>query len=215
MIKNALVFLLAMVTTACTQSFQNINSTLEEAIWGFEDVNLSEEEIKKLPYASAYVRINDGQQIFMVLGYADQSAFEQPVLKWISADNAMIATVNGRVVKTLNLPEANLASVNFEANALPNFMPSAWQATYDWQEQYRYGFLASGVMDTVGTETITTPIWHQHATIWREHVKFNGISSAINNTFWVNNSGQVIKSIQHIGPDMTKVEMQFLKFFSE
>jgi len=215
MMKNALVFLLTMVTTACTQSFQNINATLEEAIWGFEDVNLSKEEIKRLPYASAYVRINDGQQIFMVLGYADQSSFKQPVLKWISADNAMIATINGRVVKTLNLPEANLASVNFEADTLPRFMPSVWQATYDWQEQYRYGFQANGVIEAIGTETITTPIWHQHTTIWQENVKFDGINSAINNTFWVNDSGQVIKSIQYIGPDMTKVEIQFLKFFSE
>jgi hypothetical protein len=70
-IKLFLAVLLVFLLSACSQRFQHVNDTISEAVFGADDVIMTAEHIRKLPYASIYAKIDDGAQIFMVLAFAD------------------------------------------------------------------------------------------------------------------------------------------------
>ena len=71
MFKYLTIFTSLFFLSACTQKFNDVNATLDEAVFGAEDVTLSQQEITELPYASSFVRINGGAKLFMVLAFAE------------------------------------------------------------------------------------------------------------------------------------------------
>lgn len=208
-LKLKLIFLVVTLLLAgCSQRFQDVNATLSEAILGADDVVMTPEQIKELPYASAYVRINDGPQIFVVLAFAEpntQTGVTQ--YKWMSADRAVIVTEAGRIVKTIGLYGDNLAGVNRRQQT-----QSSWHVTYDWMPQYRYGYHGIALQTPSGEEKLTTPVKQYETQKIIETVKFDAIDSQIVNTYWKDiNTDRVIKSIEQLGPEMTTIELTLLK----
>ncbi|PSW03849.1 YjbF family lipoprotein [Photobacterium lipolyticum] len=130
--------LLAMGLTGCSQKFNDVNDTVQLALFGENDTQISADDVEQLPYASIYAQIDDGPRAFMVLAFAEapfeitpsliskeqtskekaaqkmafQGTTAQPVteLKWLSADHGMLVTASGRLVKTHNLPMGNLVA---------------------------------------------------------------------------------------------------------
>lgn len=209
--------LIFILLTGCSQRFVDTGSTLKEAFFGFEDVNLSQEQIKNLPYASMYARVNGTHQILMVLAVTEQNPQTGNLqLKWVSADNAMITTENGRIVKTLNLPESNLVSLS-ASNQLT--VPSAnnsqpWNATYDWQPGYQFGHVANVTSQVTGQQMLTSPAWQKQTTQIRETVRFNDTESQMTSNYWIDQQGQVVKSAQWVIPDQLFIELEIIKPFA-
>ncbi|WP_373958847.1 YjbF family lipoprotein [Vibrio gigantis] len=215
-----LIVSLGLLLSGCSQQFQDLNATFNEAIFGDADVSTTAEYIQDLPYASIYAEINDQGKIFMVLAFVGQNPVtgtEQ--LKWMSSDKAMIVTENGRVVQTLLLPYENLSGLTVKpGNALvPNFdmsvIPKAqeWQATYDWQPDYRFGYSANIVRTYLNEETVQTPIANIEARKFIEQISYPALGQDIENQYWVNKKGQVVKTVQYLGPEMTRLELTLLK----
>ncbi|TVU61471.1 YjbF family lipoprotein [Vibrio atlanticus] len=217
-----LIVSLGLLVTGCSQQFQDLNSTFNEALFGDADVSTSAEYIQDLPYASIYAEINDQGKIFMVLAFVGQN----PVtgvdqLKWMSSDKAIIVTENGRVVQTLLLPYENLSGLTVKpANALvPSFDLSAtpkaqeWQATYDWQPDYRFGYSANIVRTYISEETVQTPIANIATRKFVEQIRYPALGQDIENQYWVNKKGQVVKTVQYLGPEMTRLELTLLKTY--
>lgn len=199
--------------SACTRQYSGVVSTLKEGFLGFDDVSMSTNEVQALPYASCYMRFDNAQRIFMVLAYAEpnpKTGLTQ--LKWFTSDGAMVVTEQGRVVKTVNLPGKNLERRQSH--------PQSWEQNrtiavrYDWP-QHLYGITARATLFAQGSEEITSLLWKQRLTIWREEVDFDNSSEKINNLYWVDKQGQVLKSVQYVGPDMMKVEFEILKPYME
>ncbi|MCL9775451.1 YjbF family lipoprotein [Vibrio methylphosphonaticus] len=194
--------------TACSQRFQDVNATMAEALFGADDAALTAENIRKLPYASAYVRINEGPQIFMVLAFAEpntQNGIMQ--YKWISSDRAVIITESGRIVKTIGLYGDNLASISRQQQT-----DTSWQVTYDWMPKYRYGYKGIALQTNRGSETVTTDLSTYNTQKLTETVTFDAIDGKLVNTYWKDiKTNNVIKSIEQLGPEMTTVEMTLLK----
>ncbi|WP_215406306.1 YjbF family lipoprotein [Vibrio gigantis] len=215
-----LIVSLGLLLSGCSQQFQDLNATFNEAIFGDADVSTTAEYIQDLPYASIYAEINDQGKIFMVLAFVGQNPVtgaEQ--LKWMSSDKAMIVTENGRVVQTLLLPYENLSGLTVKpANALvPSFdmsvTPKAqeWQAIYDWQPDYRFGYSANIVRTYLNEETVQTPIANIEARKFIEQISYPALGQDIENQYWVNKKGQVVKTVQYLGPEMTRLELTLLK----
>ncbi|MGR5134787.1 YjbF family lipoprotein [Vibrio alfacsensis] len=202
-----------ILLSGCSQRFESVNDTVKEAFFGFDDVNMTTEQIEQLPYASAYFRINDGPQIFMVLAFAEKNPENNQVqLKWLSSDKAMIVTEQGRIVKTLNLPESNLAErTNLDG---PWQQTSESRSRYDWPKS-NYGFNAVSDFSPQGKETVQTPTWTKELTVWEESVSFAALNDRIKNTYWVDANNDVLKSIQYLGPNMTRIEFSILKPYTE
>lgn len=211
--RYASVFIFTLLA-GCSQRFLDTGSTLKEAFLGFEDVNLTQEQIDNLPYANLYARVNGTHQISMVLALAEQNPQTGNVqLKWVSADQAMITTENGRIVKTLNLPNTNLVNIS-ATNQLAS--PSAntaqqWQATYDWQPGYHFGHIADVNSHVIGNETVTSSVWTKQTTHIQENVRFKDSGSQMSSSYWVDQQGQVVKSAQWVIPDQLYIELEIVK----
>ncbi len=199
----------------CTQKFNDVSATIQEAYGNYIDIEMTPQEIEAVPYASAYLRIGNQKQVFVVLAFAEQSPLTgNTQLKWVSADKAMLVTENGHIVKTLKLQNNNIAGVYGSVPAY-NKSSANYALSYDWEEQYRYGFPAHVKRTYLGEDVVTTPISSHSADLYRETVEFPTLSKTVENYYWVNNEGQVIKTQQHLGPSMAPIELTILKGYSK
>ncbi len=206
-------FVSSIFLFGCTQRFQDTSATLKEALWGFDNIEVTKQQVEELPYASLYAKINGRHQIFMVLAYAEvnpETGVTQ--LKWMSADKAIIITEHGRVVKTLFLPDANLVGLTSSA---PIPQPSSenllWNAAYDWQPNYHFGYKAHITSRQISEQKLTSLLWEKDTKLIEESVSFEELSTSVNNHFWVDQQGQVVKSAQWVVPEKLYIELEVLK----
>ncbi|EPN4953536.1 MULTISPECIES: YjbF family lipoprotein [Vibrio] len=197
----------------CTQKFNDVSATVQEAYGNYIDVEMTPEEINAVPYASAYLRLGNQKQVFVVLAFAEQNPLNgKTQLKWVSADKAMIVTENGHIVKTIGLQNGDLAGVYGD---VPDFSSDSasvnYALSYDWATQYRYGFPASVTRSYSGQETLTTPMSSATTNVYKETVEFSSLSHSVENIYWVDELGQVVKTLQYLGPNMIPVELTILK----
>ncbi|MFH4584471.1 YjbF family lipoprotein [Vibrio diabolicus] len=201
----------------CTQKFNDVSATVQEAYGNYIDVDMTPEEINAVPYASAYLKLGNQKQVFVVLAFAERNPLNGKIqLKWVSADNAMVVTENGHIVKTIGLQSADLAGVY---GNVPDYSLDStdvnYALSYDWVTQYRYGFPANVTRSYSGQETLTTPISNTMTDVYKEVVEFSSLSQSVENYYWINEQGQVVKTIQHLGPNMIPVELTILKGYSK
>ncbi|MEK2079342.1 YjbF family lipoprotein [Vibrio parahaemolyticus] len=199
----------------CTQKFNDVSATVQEAYGNYIDVELTPEEIEAVPYASAYLKIGDQKQVFVVLAFAEQNPLTgHTQLKWVSADKAMVVTENGHIVKTIGLQTTNLAGIygNVPAYSEPSVQ---YSLSYDWADKYRYGFPTKVQRSRQGKETVITPISSTTTDLYTEIVTFISLEKSVENQYWVNGKGEVVKTRQHLGPNMVPVELTILKGYSK
>ena len=203
------------LTFGCTQKFNDVSATVQEAYGNYIDVELTPEEIEAVPYASAYLKIGDQKQVFVVLAFAEQNPLTgNTQLKWVSADKAMVVTENGHIVKTIGLQTTNLAGIYGDVPAYST--PSVqYSLSYDWADKYRYGFPAKVQRSRQGKETVITPISSTTTDVYTEVVTFTSLEKSVENQYWVNGKGEVVKTRQHLGPNMVPVELTILKGYSK
>ncbi len=205
-------FIALTLLSGCSQKMADVNASIEELYTSSQDVELTREAIQNVPYPSAYVSFNDERQIFVVLAFADENPATGIIqLKWISSDSALIITENGRIVKTVGLPQNNLVSINSKQLSQPVSELSSWQASYDWMPDYRYHFTATVTPEKVGSEVIESSQWKLSTQHYQELIEFDGLDTQFTNQYWIAADGQVMKSIQYTGPSMDKIEMLILK----
>ncbi len=215
MVQRGLLYLfLSALIAGCSQKIKDVGATLEQSIWGGKDIELSKERLQQLPYASLYARINQGHQIHMVLAYAEQLSDKDPMkLKWITEDRVLIVTEGGRITKTLAMPKDNLAELSTKSYPFGSETPTSWSVTYDWQPGYRYGYQAKIIRKLIGSETVDTPLKTFKTKHYIETVYFQSLKAGFDNHYWVDNQGRVVKTIQHIGPDMSRIELLLIRDF--
>lgn len=230
---NKLVLPVALLLlSGCSQRANDANDTVKLAIFGTPDVVKTAKEIKQLPYASTYVRIGDHSQIFMVLALAETkylpasrqltTNIANPLqLKWMSSDNGMLVTENGRIVKTLNLQDGNLLSSDSKQTdplllgLQKSTTPLTWQRTISWQPGYHMGYHLSSTFHNDGIQLVDINGQQVNALQFSETVKVKELDRSYQNTFWLDPiNGKVIKSQQYPAPGMPLITMTILKSFA-
>ncbi|MBP2169304.1 putative small secreted protein [Erwinia toletana] len=206
------LLLLCLLLQACTQTQKGIGETVKIAVTGLDDVAVTNDRIRSVPYASMYLRIDNGQRIFVVLGYDEDG--EQ---KWITQDQAMLVTRKGRLVKTLGLSD-NLVDINnLQQDPLAKGLALAdgdsWTRTLSWTEnqQLRSGTAVSHfsrekdqVLDLAGRQVACR--------VYREEVEMTNSGKSWENIFWIDaTTGQVRQTQQALGADYIPVETTILK----
>ena len=216
-LRSTVLIVILSLIAGCSQKFQDVNATMNEALWGFNDITMTAEQVAELPYASLYVRINHGPQIFMVLAFADiNPRTNNTQLKWFSADGAMITTENGRITKTSQLPQTNLTGMTSTTNlTLPIREVTSWENEYDWQPGYHYGKTALVQSYPAGFETIRSLLWEAKTTKIREVITFHHSQKSMANHYWIDQQGQVVKSAQWLIPNDLFIEFESLKMYAE
>ncbi|EDP57765.1 YjbF family lipoprotein [Vibrio sp. AND4] len=213
--RSLVVLPVLSLTFGCTQKFNDVSATVQEAYGNYIDVELTSAEVEAVPYASAYLKIGNQKQVFVVLAFAESNPLTgQTQLKWVSADKAMVVTENGHIVKTIGLQATNLAGVYGNTPAYSDALVR-YSLSYDWSEQYRYGFQADVKRSHLGKETLITPISSTETDIYNETVTFPSLDASVENTYWVDSDGQVVKTRQFLGPNMVPVELTILKGYGK
>ncbi|MCZ4059565.1 YjbF family lipoprotein [Pantoea sp. LMR881] len=206
------LLLACLLLQACTPTQKGLEQTVMLAINGPDDVTVTDQQVNELPYASLYARINNGPRIFVVLGYNEQGQ-----QKWVTQDKAMLVTAQGRLIKTVGLPD-NLHQVsNLQHDPLTDTLhisPGArWTRIVQWTEhgEVRAATVSSSfqrgddeVLEIAGNR-IACRVWHEQARI-------DSSGREWENTFWIDNrSGEVVQAHQMLAADAFPVETTILK----
>ncbi|USD65132.1 YjbF family lipoprotein [Vibrio sp. SCSIO 43136] len=214
--RNSLfLFVCLLALSGCTNKMQDVNSTIAAYYDSFHDIQLPEQELRDLPYSSAYLRLDDNKQIFIVLAFADiNPETGTNRLTWIASDKAMITTENGRIVKTAFLEGDDLTWFEgLEGEAAPVYSAKQWQAIYDWSPNYRSGFIANIATTQLEDDIIESPLWRFSAKHYLETVTIG--DQEFTNQYWIDSNQKVVKTIQYLGPDMRRIEMTILKTYQK
>ena len=138
--KRPALIMVCLLLQACSATTEGLGHSLWDSVFGTPGVQMTDDEIKNMPYASQYMQLNGGPQLFVVLAFAENGQ-----QKWVTQDRAILVTQSGRMVKT-HLGGDNLIEVNNLA-ADPLIKPNqivdgaTWTRTMGWTEhkQVRYG----------------------------------------------------------------------------
>lgn len=203
------IILCCLLLQACSATTKGLGNTLWNSLFGEPGVHLTDDDIQGMPYASQYMQLNGGPQLFVVLAFAENGQ-----QKWVTQDQATLVTQHGRIVKTLlggdNLLEVN----NLAADPLtrPNQIidGASWTRTLGWTEhqQVRYA-TARSVFRWDGTDSVTVGSEKTQVRVLDETVTTD--QTRWHNRFWVDDEGQIRQSLQYLGAGFFPVKTTLIK----
>lgn len=203
---------LALLVSGCGLVADDMKASFALA-FGDHDVQLTRQQILDVPYPSIYLRVNDGPQVFWVLGYVEFSTD----LQWVGADRSLLVTRNGRVVKSHFDGLPSLVAVRSDApdplaGALFSGTHAAhWQWQMDLMPGYHFGIKAVSRFSDLGPSTTDTPMGSVATRHIVEDVELPDLKRRYQNHYWLDaSSHQVVHSIQSLGPDMPRVQITHL-----
>ncbi|MCV9878032.1 YjbF family lipoprotein [Brenneria izbisi] len=204
--------LASIILTGCSQKMDAFSRTAKLAFLGQDDTYVTARQVENTPYASAYLKVGDAPQAFVVLAFA-----EQEQLKWIAADKNMIVTQHGRLVKTQGFGE-DITNVNnldrdpLALGLLKSTTPMTWQSRFEWAQVFRGGYEVTSIFRSRGKETLTILDKSRELVRFDEQVTVPALNASYTNSYWIEPSnGQVVQSYQYMGPDMALVKFTVLK----
>ncbi|MGP3593616.1 YjbF family lipoprotein [Vagococcus sp. WN89Y] len=203
------IILICLLLQACSAHVKGLGTSLWESTFGTPGVHLTDDDILNMPYASQYMQLNNGPQLFVVLAFAENGQ-----QKWVTQDQATIVTQHYRIVKT-QLGGDNLIDVNNLASdplAKPNQIidGTSWTRTMGWTEhkQVRYA-TARSEFHWNGTDTITLAGDVTAVRVLEEVVTTN--EKSWRNRYWVDDEGIIRQSEQYLGADWFPVKTTLIK----
>ncbi|MDX7920843.1 YjbF family lipoprotein [Aeromonas media] len=210
MLTKRIFIVLSILLFGCADNNFDSYQQLKFLFSGDEEITISPEAINKLPYASAFVTVDDRPRIFVVLAFAENNR-----LSWVSSDRGMIVTKHGRITRTLKLDN----DLDYFADSMTDplsqsSITSGAQFSYsvEWAKNRRSGRslhsvfrqLADEDLDINGTVIVTS--------LYEETVQSIKDGQTWKNYYWLDKkSGLVRKTIQKLGPDNSTIEMVFTK----
>lgn len=207
------ILLSCLLLQACSDTTKGLGSSLWHSVMGDDGIQLTHDEIQNMRYASQYMRINNGPQIFVVLAY-DENGQQ----KWVTQDRSMIVTEHGRIVKTSGLGDNLQQVTNLASDPLINANQiidgASWTRQMAWTEHQQVRMAtARSIFTWDGTDTLkiaesTTPV-----RVLDEEITADGKSW--HNRFWIDSEGHIRQSKQYLGPDYWSVNTILLKAAKE
>ncbi|MGA9619159.1 MAG: YjbF family lipoprotein, partial [Serratia proteamaculans] len=198
---------------ACSDTTKGLGSSLWHSMVGDDGIQLTHDEIQNMRYASQYMRINNGPQIFVVLAF-DENGQQ----KWVTQDRSMIVTEHARIVKTTGLGD-NLQQVTNLANdplTNPNQIidGASWTRQMAWTEHQQVRMAtARSTFTWDGTDTLKVAMSTTPVRVLDEEITADG--KTWHNRFWVDSEGHIRQSKQYLGPDYWPVNTILLKAAKE
>ena len=190
---------MALLAAGCVESpiVTNVASAFKFALAGLPDVPISRDQVAKIPYASISAKIGRGPRSLLILWRVEGN--EQ---HWMSADNAVLVTRGGRVVKTAGFPEnlkgSNVTGVDPVAKGLHQLAEKAViSRTIDLDKGNHYGLPVDSTFTPLGPRTIAIVDIDFETILVRESNRAKTLNWNFTNFYWVDHfDGFVWKSRQ-------------------
>ncbi|MGK7244638.1 YjbF family lipoprotein [Buttiauxella agrestis] len=211
--QRLVILLSCLLLQACSDTTKGLGSSLWHSMVGDDGIQLTHDEIQNMRYASQYMRINNGPQIFVVLAF-DENGQQ----KWVTQDRSMIVTEHSRIVKTTGLGD-NLQQVTNLANdplTNPNQIidGASWTRQMAWTERQQVRMAtARSTFTWDGTDTLKVAMSTTPVRVLDEEITADG--KTWHNRFWVDSDGHIRQSKQYLGPDYWPVNTILLKAAKE
>lgn len=207
--QRPIIILLCLLLQACSASTEGLGKSLWQSLFGTPGVQLTADDIQNMPYASQYLQLNNGPQLFVVLAFSEHGQ-----QKWVTQDQATVVTQHGRIVKTI-LGGDNLLSVsslNLDPLVKPNQIVdgASWTRTQGWTEhkQVRYATVQSQ-FHWQGTDTLTLAGGATQVRVLVEQASTD--QASWENRYWIDSDGQIRQSEQFLGAGFFPVKMTLIK----
>ncbi|MEO3740996.1 Group 4 capsule polysaccharide lipoprotein gfcB, YjbF [Kosakonia oryzendophytica] len=212
------IILLCLLLQACSGPIKGLGTSLWNSVFGTPGAHLTDDELLNMPYASQYVQLNDGPQLFVVLAFAENGQ-----QKWVTQDQAVIVTQNARIVKTQlggdklggdNLIEVNNLSADPLAKPNQIIDGTRWTRVMGWSQhkQVRYA-VAQSEFHWNGTDTIKLAGDETVVRVLDEEVTTE--EKNWRNRYWVDDEGLIRQSVQSLGAGFFPVKMTLIKAAKE
>ena len=204
-----------LLLAGCSTSMQKTIETFGYVFNKPDDIVLTSSELRALPYASAYIKVGDVPQALVILAYVDG-----PRMSWVSADGVMFVTQYGRLIKTVGLPNdlrylGSLDKDPLKTSRLDKTPSMVWYSVAEWSKKYTSGYPLSMHYTQAGNQVLNIMDHSYKTTIVEEHVVTAPDEERWLNLFWIDEqTGQVRKFQQQLGPSLPMIEMTFLKPYS-
>lgn len=207
-----------LLLSGCSATSSDTYATLRYAFLGMDDVVVTGEKVRKLPYASAYLRVGDNPQALVVLAFADPDGS----LSWASADNKLFVTKAGRLRKTVGLENDLYLMTSSWVDPLQKIIDSPddifntdvlhWQYNAEWEKDYVSGYKMQAKFISAVPEKLLIIDKSHDVMLIDELIIFGNNQSSWHNYYWFERStGRILKSQQQLGPGLPVVEMTILK----
>ncbi|POP43020.1 hypothetical protein CHU32_17495 [Superficieibacter electus] len=207
--KRPALIMICLLLQACSSTTKGLGDSLWNSLFGTPGVHLTDDDIQNMPYASQYVQLNNGPQLFVVLAFAENGQ-----QKWVTQDQATLVTQHGRIIKTL-LGGDNLLEVNNLAAdplATPNQIidGATWTRTMGWTEykQVRYA-TARSVFRWQGTDNVVVGGESTAVRVLDEAIETD--QARWHNRYWIDDEGHIRQSEQYLGADFFPVKTTLIK----
>lgn len=77
--KRPALILICLLLQACSATTKELGNSLWDSLFGPPGVQLTDDDIQNMPYASQYMQLNGGPQLFVVLAFAEDGQ-----QKWVT-----------------------------------------------------------------------------------------------------------------------------------
>lgn len=203
-----------LILNSCANGniYGELFNSLNLLISGPEDI--SEERINSIPYASVQVRLGRGQNTLMVLEEENKG-----ILKWTSSNLIKMYTKNGFIKRFKGL-ENELDSVELDKShpiEVENFelQKEIFTSFYTFNNPKLHRLPVRTKISFIGEEKIRILDKFHNAKIFREESLKNLISWRFKNYYWVDEEGNIIKSIQNFTPKNPEVNIVYTKKYKK
>ncbi|MBL7634563.1 MULTISPECIES: YjbF family lipoprotein [Atlantibacter] len=207
--KRIAIITVSLLLQACSANLTGMGKSLWNNVTGRDGVNLTDDEIHNMPYASQYMTLNHGPQLFVVLAFSEDGQ-----QKWVTQDQAVLITQHGRLIKTTDLGDNLLQVGNLDADPLkaPGQIRDGvgWTRVMGWTEhqQVRYA-TARSQFHWQGSDSLKTGSDITAVRVLEETVTTDRASWT--NRYWIDSDGQIRRSEQTLGADYYPVTTQLIK----
>ncbi len=207
--KRIAIITVSLLLQACSANLTGMGKSLWNNVTGRDGVNLTDDEIHNMPYASQYMTLNHGPQLFVVLAFSEDGQ-----QKWVTQDQAVVITQHGRLIKTTDLGDNLLQVGNLDADPLkaPGQIRdgAGWTRVMGWTEhqQVRYA-TARSQFHWQGSDSLKTGSDITAVRVLEETVTTDLASWT--NRYWIDSDGQIRRSEQTLGADYYPVTTQLIK----
>lgn len=205
--------MLSMLLFGCADNNLDSYQQLKFLFSGNEEITITPEAINKLPYASAFLTIDDRPKIFVVLAFVDNNR-----LSWISSNRGIIVTEHGRITKTLKFDNDIAYFLGTVQDPLSQAsITSGAQFSYsaEWEKDRRSGRSMHSVFRQLADENLDINGTIIATSLYEEIVQSIKDGQTWKNYYWLDKkSGLIRKTIQKLGPDNSTIEMVFTKPYS-
>ncbi len=204
------ILILTLAISSCS-NFPLYNygfNVVKENYLSLNSIVVDEEYIQNSQYAFIRVRFGSSRSALLTLLRSKDG-----VLEWISADDIRLFTYNGKIVKTLGLPN-DIEILNYQENYAFLELDKEFSYITNFYEPRLLEQVTSIKVKNKGYKKIKNPIQGKkklRTTLIEEKIYFASINWNRKNKFYYNDNNQIEMTTQYLHPFSSPITIEFIK----